>query len=264
MIIFSLTSFPARINIVPKVIRRLLAQSARPDLVVLYLAYPQFPRGAVPAELSALLGPRFQIRWTKDDTRGYKKLIPALSDFPNDTIITFDDDQKYPRSVAAKLLRAHRKYPGCVICNRSRLFAYPAKYKKWPVMRGPRRWRNLAPAFDIVPTGIGGVLYPPRALHPDVMRADVFRELAPTTDDLWFWANAVRNGTKIKQTFSGGWRRRDYRNSQTAGSLRFENVSRGGDGNDVAMKKIMEKFLTKVPILSARRPRIGSSAGPGL
>ncbi|MDR1026998.1 MAG: hypothetical protein LBL46_01115 [Rickettsiales bacterium] len=242
-IIISLTSFPARINIVPKVVKRLLRQRARADLVALYLVEQQFPGHALPAELTALAAdPRFQIRWKSGDLRGYDKLIPALSDFPDDIIITFDDDQKYARSVLGKLLRAHRRYPRCVICNRARLMRYPERYKNWPILRGLRRLRHLAPAFDIVPTGIGGVLYPPRSL----MRTDVLRDLAPTTDDLWFWTMAVRNGTKIKQTWNGTWRPHDFADSQTAGTLRFENVQHGADGNDTAMKKLVENYGLKL------------------
>jgi hypothetical protein len=30
-----------------------------------------------------------------------------------------------------------------------------------------------------------------------VIREDIFKDLAPTADDLWFWAMAVMNDTKI-------------------------------------------------------------------
>lgn len=52
-IIVSLTSFPARINIVVKTIKTLLTQTLKPDAVILWLAPEQFPNGEkdLPQEL---------------------------------------------------------------------------------------------------------------------------------------------------------------------------------------------------------------------
>ncbi len=35
-------------------------------------------------------------------------------------------------------------------------------------------------------------------MHEDVLREDVFTELARTNDDSWFWVMAIRNDVKIK------------------------------------------------------------------
>lgn len=46
-------------------------------------------------------------------------------------------------------------------------------------------------------TGIGGVLYPPNSLNNNVFDYDLVCKLCPDADDLWFWAMAVMNKTKI-------------------------------------------------------------------
>jgi hypothetical protein len=38
----------------------------------------------------------------------------------------------------------------------------------------------------ILPLGVGSILYPPNAFHEDCTRPDLFLELSPTGDDIWF------------------------------------------------------------------------------
>lgn len=47
-------------------------------------------------------------------------------------------------------------------------------------------------------TGAGGVLYPPNILYKDILNEELFKQLAPNADDIWFWTMAVLNDTKIK------------------------------------------------------------------
>ncbi|MDD6026392.1 MAG: glycosyltransferase, partial [bacterium] len=46
-------------------------------------------------------------------------------------------------------------------------------------------------------TGVGGVLYPPHSLRKDMMDVDLFTKIAPSTDDIWFWAAGVLNGYPV-------------------------------------------------------------------
>ena len=41
-------------------------------------------------------------------------------------------------------------------------------------------------------------MFPPKSLYIDVLNEDLFMNLSPTGDDIWFWAMAVLKGTKIK------------------------------------------------------------------
>lgn len=197
-IIVSLTTYPARINSARQTIESILAGTKMPDKIVLYLAKPQFPNRKLPKDLTDLAKkhPIFEIRWTGKDTKPYKKLIPALKDFPNDVIITIDDDIVYPRDQIATLLRCHRKYPKA-ICGRRVSRAKTMDVSKWKLYRFMRTilWGKRPQLYN-KSTGCGGILYPPKALHPDVMKERLFMKLCPTTDDNWFWAMAVVNGTK--------------------------------------------------------------------
>ena len=198
--IISLTSYPPRIDIVSQTIKSLLGQNPAPDLVVLYLAESQFPNKQIPAELNAITqtNKSFQIRWTKD-TRSYKILIPALQEFPDDIIVIVDDDVVYPQEWLARLIAAHKKYPRAVIGNYVYRIDLNRPYKRWRKLQNKlwRRWLFGRPSFKNFATGVGGVLYPPHSLHPDVFNEDVFKAIAPTNDDIWFWAMTVLNKRKI-------------------------------------------------------------------
>ena len=90
-VIVSLTTFPARINFVHKTISALLNQTFKPDSVVLWLAEEQFPDKKIPETLLNLQKYGLEVRWC-EDIRSFKKLVPSLREFPNDIIVTADDD----------------------------------------------------------------------------------------------------------------------------------------------------------------------------
>lgn len=101
-IVASMTSWKKRIGDVPHTIRLMSEQTLRPDRIVLNLAEEEFPgkEKDLPRELTSLIGsvPNFEIFWVKKNTKPYKKLIPSLERFPNDVIITVDDDVEYPKN----------------------------------------------------------------------------------------------------------------------------------------------------------------------
>jgi hypothetical protein len=240
--IVSLTSFPARAEIVPLAIRSILKQKPAPDLVVLYLAESQFPDRKLPAELAGMAAKNknFQIRWT-EDSRSYKKLIPALRDFPDDIIVTADDDVIYPQEWLGRLLRARKKYPDAVVGHHVYRMNPNKPYRKWRKLQNKcwRRWLFGRPSFKNFATGVGGVLYPPCALHPDVLRADLFQAFGPTNDDIWFWAMAALNGTKVAIVPNAIKNLPLAAGSQEVGLWNENNVN---DRNNKALFAVMEYY----------------------
>lgn len=111
-LIVSLTSFPGRINVVEQTIDSILRQSLKPDYVILWLAESQFPtkERSLPRSLVRYKKHGLQIRWC-EDIRPYKKLIPTLREFPDDIIVTADDDIIYWENWLEKLYASHIKYP---------------------------------------------------------------------------------------------------------------------------------------------------------
>lgn len=254
--IVSFTSFPARIKVVHQTIETILNQTIKPDLIVLYLAAEQFPNKKLPKNLTDLIkkNPNVQIRWTKTDLRSYKKLVPALCDFPNDLIITIDDDILYPNDLIATLLRAHRKNPNAICgCRVKRILVQDGKlqpYKTWKRLKFLRRILTLGkPRLTNFATTGGGTLFPAHCLHSDTSRDDIFMTLCPTTDDLWFWACAARNGTKTIAAMSY-IKIKTIADSQTI-ALSNDNLH-GQNLNDKNINLIINKFPELKKILGIK------------
>lgn len=194
-LIVSLTSFPARINTVDITIKSLLIQSLKPDGIILWLAGKQFPdkENGLPRQLLELKKYGLTINWC-NDIKSYKKLIPALRMYPDDIIVTADDDVYYERHWLKRLYLAYERDPQYVHCHRvSKFYLQDDEYKikegEFEVYPSPSYLHKL--------TGVGGVLYPPHILNQEVIDEEKCRKLAPTNDDVWFWLMAVLNGVKI-------------------------------------------------------------------
>jgi hypothetical protein len=245
-IIISLTSIPERIDrAVPCVIKSMLSQSVQPDQIVLYLTSAQFPDKILPKILTDLTGEKFQIKFCDEDICSYTKIIPALHDFPNDIIITIDDDIVYSKHLIRKLINTHKKYPNAIIGHRIKKIKFDAKgeimpYNTWKVYKQLRYilW-GTKPDYKNFITGVGGVLYPPRSLHPDVLLSELFMEIAPTADDVWLWGMAVLNQTKIAPVSFGYRIAHTIHGSQEKTLLSVNLVN---NRNGIFMQKMIEKY----------------------
>lgn len=197
-VIISLTSYPARINTVHLTIQTLLKQTRQADKVILWLAPEQFPHDGkkLPQQLLDLQDKGLSIRWYHD-IKSYKKLVPALREYPDDIIVTADDDILYAQDWLEKLLISYEKEPEYIHCHRCHRIRFKNKhilpYKKWY-----HSCNVSSVSFNNFLTGGGGALYPPRCLSSDIYNEELFKELCPLADDIWFWAMAVLNGTRIK------------------------------------------------------------------
>lgn len=244
-LIGSLTSYPARITTVHRVIETILNQSVSLDKVILYLADEQFPDRQLPQTLTDLAkNGKFEVRWWARDIKSFKKLIPALKEFPDDNIVTFDDDILYPPNIIERLIKKHQKYPHAICGCRIRLITSKngdiGEYKTW---KRCKKWRLFLyggkPKFRNLATTGGGTLFPPHSLHPDVFRDDIFMDLCPTTDDLWFCAMAILNGTKTAPAGSSE-KITVIEESQTE-ALMYDNTQ-GKKLNDKNMNNIMDAY----------------------
>ena len=243
-IIVSLTSFPAAIPYAAQAVQSILNGSVLPDKVILYLTFSQFGESGIPQELQKLANDnsRFEIRDYPRDIRSYRKLIPALSDFPDAIIVTIDDDVAYHKNMLRDLLRLHEQMPQAVLAHRARRMKPDEPYRKWKKYR----WyhfllKKIHTSFKNIQTGVGGVLYPPHSLKKEMMNVELFTELAPTTDDIWFWAAGVANDIPVIPVPFGHNKPKGLGKPRKL-SLKTVNFKSGIDRNSAALKNIFEKY----------------------
>ena len=98
LVVVSMTSFPAAIGYAEQAVQYLLNGSVLPDKLVLYLTLSQFEGQEQLLDGVRQLAdksPIFEVRDYPTDIRSYRKLVPALHDFPEAIIVTVDDDTAY-------------------------------------------------------------------------------------------------------------------------------------------------------------------------
>lgn len=239
-LIVSLTSFPPRYPALGKTLRSLLSQTVRPDRVVLWLAEADL--SSLPAEVSDLCDHGLTIRGCRD-IRSYKKLIPALHEWPEAYIVTADDDVYYPPDWLDSLVAVAKDHPREVIASRVHLAGIEgtgglSKYNTW----------QLASSLDVAPdersrlfpTGVGGVLYPPKSLHEKVMDESAFMRLCPNADDVWFFWMARMQGSSHRR--ARDWF--DIVEWPTSQHVALKHSNYELDGNDAQISAMQEAFGT--------------------
>lgn len=239
-----MTSFPPAIPYAEQAIRSILEGSVLPDKVVLYLTFSQFADTEIPESLRELAreNPVFEIRNYDHDIRSYRKLIPALIDFPDAIIVTVDDDVAYHRDMVRDLLDMHRQYPDAILAHRAKRIKPGKPYREWKKYR----WydfvfKRIHRGYLNLQTGVGGVLYPPHSLREDMLDKDVFTKLAPSTDDIWFWAAAVAKGFPVIPVPFGHNKPRGLHKPKEL-SLKTTNFKGKTDRNLTALNAILDHY----------------------
>lgn len=192
-VIVSLTTFGKRLYDVYLTIESIMQQTQKANKIVLWLA-DEMKDAKIPITLQRQQERGLEIRYCKD-IRSYKKLIPSLNFFPDDIIITIDDDVIYSIDTIESLINSYLQVPNAIHCHLGREIRIDSTYKEWKYIHDD----NIA-SYRTMPIGCGGVLYPPHTLDSEVFNEHVFESICPSADDIWFKAMALKHGTKCKLT----------------------------------------------------------------
>ena len=197
-VVVSLTSFPPRFSTLHLTLRTLLNQSVSPDRIVLWIAHQDM--ALLPPKVLALQTKGIEIR-PCDDLRSFKKIVPATEQFPDSYIVTADDDLYYRRDWLRIILSAAGAGTKDVVC---RIVHRPSfdgdqlrPFSAWPLNVTDATAHQ--PSNDLFCGSGAGALFPPRSLHADVVRRDLFERLTPDCDDSWITWMIHRQGTKIRR-----------------------------------------------------------------
>lgn len=198
-VIVSMTSYPARIKYVSKVVESIRKQTVRPNKIIIWLAKEQFcdAENNALSELIATTSENVQICWC-DDLRPHKKYYYAMQEHPDSIIITVDDDVYYDDTLIENLLKSYMRFPYAVSAMRAHLITFDESgnicaYNNWK--------RNVKvtgfPSYALCATGVGGVLYPPHSLSKEAFNLSEIKTICLNADDLWLKTMEVIAGTPV-------------------------------------------------------------------
>lgn len=245
-VVISLTSYGRRVvNILPYTLYSLLNQSYKPDVILLWLDKEHWSQNNIPESIKNIQKYGITIMYC-NDIKSYKKLIPTLNLYPNDIIITCDDDVYYRRNMVELLVNSYKNNPKHVYVHRAHRLRFDnmgnlLPYNDWHLdVSGETNKR-------IFPTGVGGCLYKKSFFHKDICNEKLFMELAPKADDIWFYFMEFLNGIECSVLPKNGYIYIPldvfYQYFNTDASLSNDNCK--DSQNDVQIKRVMEYYQIK-------------------
>lgn len=106
-VIVSLTTYNKRVDNIPVVLDTIFSQTVCPDRVVINLSLNEY----IPESVRQYIDNHdIEMNFVKD-TKVYKKLIPTLKRYPDDCVISIDDDFLYPKTMIEDFMSTHDQYP---------------------------------------------------------------------------------------------------------------------------------------------------------
>lgn len=245
-VIVSLTSYSRRLLDVSVTIESIMQGTMKPNRFVLCLE-EELKGSTLPLTIQNQQKRGLEILYYKN-IRSYLKLIPTLKKYPDAAIMTIDDDMIYDYDLVEKLVNAHITHPKNIVANR--IFRIVLGEDKRP-LNYPFWEKNSNPKDDSVLntfTAVGGTLYPPHCLHPEVFNEDVFMDICPHADDIWFYAMALMAGTRVVKAPTRNQGGDEFMINEDVQDMGLFNTnSSSGEnstltGNDKQLKAVLDKY----------------------
>ncbi len=237
-IIVSLTTYGKRIFEVFLTIESLMQQTIKPNKIILWLSKEQESE-RIPQSLTLQCNRGLEIKYYKD-IRSYKKLIPTLIQYPNDVIITVDDDIVYHYDFIENMVQSYINSPNCifativkemVLCGKDNI----VNYKNWNIRQ------DCFKSLTNFPIGCGGVIYPPNCFDEEIFNERIFMSLCPFGDDIWFKAMSLKKNILCASVPSGIHQRTFIDNPHWKNKgLTLINIGEGK--NDKQIKKVFDYY----------------------
>jgi hypothetical protein len=229
-LIVSITSFPERFPRLIECLQTIKQQTIKPDKIILYLSNQEC-KEEIPKAIQNFVDIHWvenilkensdKIEWDGQIIRSYGKLIPALLEYPDDNIITFDDDREYDKRCIEHLVFTHKRYPKDIINLGGRNIDFSEIKNKYDE------------GYYIFEGGTG-LLYPPHCfIDKDIFNLNLATKEFATTDDIFFWRCALLNHTKTINPFG----KICYKLYETCDTPGVKNLSAINFQNDAQVNK---------------------------
>jgi len=234
--VVSLTSHPERFNTLSQALNSLLAQRLIAKNIYLNIAHEDL--GKLPDSVKDLASSGLIKINTCENLGPGKKLIPTLKLERSLPIIVVDDDLIFETDLTLKLMIAHHLSPGTIIASRVHKIIHTPEGKTSAYINWQKNYSlSDGPSIDLLATSGAGTLYKAEFFHNDVTDEKAYTELAFHTDDLWWFIQSKRIGTKTKR-LPGQSILNYVDGTQETGLWNNGNKER----NDINLKTLIEKY----------------------
>lgn len=245
-IIVSMASYAGRYEVLPVALKSLLLQKVKADKIIVWLDEDN-SQNALTEELKKLQEYGVEFRFTNDGIKPHKKYLYAMKEFPNDCVITVDDDLIYSEDMIESLLLYHQRYPN-VVCARR---VHKITFSENGEIKSYNDWKyeyrdSCVPAFNLCATGGGGTLYPPNTLPKDAFDVALIKELCLDADDIWLKIMELKKRIKVVWVKCKYVMPLEVYGSQES-SLNATNVIK--KKNDLFLEKLIEKYPEVLAIM---------------
>lgn len=246
----SLTTFPDRFFSVKKTLVSILNQTTKADRIIVWLGSDV---NIIPNYL--LQFEKYGITFIRktENLMPHKKYFYAMQEFPDDIIITIDDDVIYQKTLIEDLLKTYKKHPDCICANRVHFITK----KTNGTLHNYNNWINdfrlsKKPSYRLLPTGVGGVLYPPHSIPRIAFNIQNIKNVCLEADDIWLKFTELINHVKVV------WSPTKHQNSccQIQGSqkISLSKENTGNCKNDEYIAKCEKFFGTTLQNLISSPP----------
>lgn len=244
-IIVSLTSYGKRVvDALPYALYSLVTQTILPKKIVVYIDENKWSDDNIPDILKQFQRIGVTICYC-EDLRSHTKLIHALKQFPNNPIITVDDDLYYNKHCVEWLTNAYvqsdkKTILGMWGCIPEKKDGKYLPYSQWKDCKYGNEHSEIS--FY----GVGSCCYPPHVFDDEIFKKEIFLKLCPTADDIWFWAMEERLLIKKQYIshFGHGYHRSVNRieayDLNQRGTLMYQNVM--GGRNDKQLRAVVDYY----------------------
>lgn len=245
----SLTSHGKRVdNFAPFAIYSIFHQTILPNRIVLNINQEKWSDDNLPELIKKLQIAGLEVNLC-EDVGPHTKLLPVLEKYPDDIIITVDDDVYYENSLIADLIADyHKKTEPCVICKSALVVGNEGSailpYSQWPTATSENAQGQL-----ISPHGFCGVLYAPHIFSEEIFNKSVYQTLCKYADDIWFSVMEIREHIPVHLSSRPNHNmvEVDHYNeyvAQNSDALHFANAE--GGRNDEQLKALVDYYGLKV------------------
>lgn len=237
-VVVSLTSYPKRFAQLHLVLTSLILQSQSNFKLVLTLSKLEIEDiSKLPRKIIFFKKYGLEIIFEEGNNLSHKKYTSVIKKYPNQIIITVDDDIIYPKNVVKNLIKTSRINHNCIVANilkeihcKNNQFEI---YSNWPYLT-----KQIDSSKHYLPIGAGGVLYPSGILE-DATPQNF--DLVKYTDDLWLKFYTHKKGIKVVKCL--GQKNQFYIPirkyvKMNIGGLNNKNVDSGN--NDFVIKKLFD------------------------